>query len=96
MRGVSTPLFRTGQVVATPLALECLRAGGIEPADLISRHVNGDWGDVSATDRQQNDNAVRDGDYPIVSAYELTTGARVFIVTEADRSVTTLLCPDER
>jgi hypothetical protein len=82
-----------GRVVATPGALDLLGKSGGHPFDLLARHATGDWGDLCAFDRRQNQIALRDG-YRILSSYEVSTG-RVWIITEADRSVTTILLPEE-
>jgi hypothetical protein len=60
----------------------------------LLRHVVGDWGEVGAADWRANDRAIRDGDR-ILSAYTLKTGVRIWVITEADRSVTTILLPEE-
>jgi hypothetical protein len=87
-------LFLLGQVVATPGALEALEAAGQDPAELLRRHVTGDWGDVPPEDAQENELSVQQG-FRILSAYTLTTRVKIWIITEADRSATTLLLPDE-
>lgn len=87
-------LFPLGQVVATPGALEALENAGQEPAEFLQRHVSGDWGDVPPEDAQENELSVSQG-FRILSAYPLSTGTKMWIITEADRSVTTLLLPDE-
>ena len=87
---VQLPLRR---VVATPEALKLLGDVGENPFDYITRHAAGDWGELCAFDRRQNEIALRDG-YRVVSSYEMTAG-RVWIITEADRSVTTILLPEE-
>jgi len=84
-----------GKVVATPGAMQTLEAAGVAPEQLLQRHQSGDWGDVDTGDRAANRQAllVRER---LLSAYILpTTGACVWIITEADRSVTTLLLPEE-
>jgi hypothetical protein len=86
--------FPLGSIVATPGALEALADSGEMPAPFLARHAAGDWGEVSAADWRANDDALRDGER-LLSAYTLTTGVRIWIVTEADRSVTTILLPDE-
>jgi hypothetical protein len=91
---VSTPLFELGQVVATPGAFATLESEGINPAELVGRHVTGDWGDLSPSDWAANDQAVKDGER-LLSSYRLSGGAKVWIITEWDRSVTTLLLPSE-
>lgn len=87
-----------GQVVATPGALEALRAAdaGLELAQhLLARHASGDWGDLDQEDREANDRAAALGEERILSAYDLDGGGRIWIITEWDRSVTTLLLPEE-
>ncbi len=86
--------FPLGQLAATPGALEALAASGQAPAQFLARHVTGDWGEVSAGDWRANDHALRDGER-ILSAYTLRTGVRIWIITEADRSATTILLPEE-
>ena len=88
------PLFSLGQVVATPGALRTLEAANQDPAELLSRHIGGDWGDVPDEDRKENDLSVEKG-FRILSAYTLTSGEKVWIITERDRSATTILLPSE-
>ena len=84
-------LFPLGQVVATPGALK--RFTGDELLDCLRRHVRGDWGDLDPNDLQENTEAlVRER--RIFSAYVLSTG-KLWIITEADRSATTFLLPEE-
>jgi hypothetical protein len=82
-----------GRVVATPGALNLLERSGGHPFDYLARHATGDWGDLCAFDRRQNEIALREG-YRIFSSYEVLAG-RVWIITEADRSITTILLPEE-
>jgi hypothetical protein len=82
-----------GRVVATPGALNLLRKSGGLPFDYLARHATGDWGELCAFDRRQNEIALRDG-YRVFSSYDVPTG-RVWIITEADRSITTILLPEE-
>jgi len=86
--------FPLGSLVATPGALKVIEASGQSPADFLDRHVRGDWGDVSAGDARLNNAAVRDGER-ILSAYKTLKGERIWIITEADRSSTCILLPDE-
>ena len=88
------PLFPLGQVVGTPGALEALEQANKGPLDVLSRHVAGDWGDLEEEDRAENDFSVQ-RDLRILSAYTLPTGVKVWVITEADRSATTILLPDE-
>jgi hypothetical protein len=88
------PLFTLGQVVATPGGIKALEDAKLSAWDLLSRHCNGDFGDLDAEDRQSNLDAIQHGDR-ILSAYPLNTGDRVWVITEADRSSTCILRPDE-
>jgi hypothetical protein len=82
-----------GRVVATLGALKLLTEARAYPYDLLARHVAGDWGELCAFDRRQNEIALRDG-YRVLSSYDAPEG-RVWIITEADRSITTILLPEE-
>jgi hypothetical protein len=82
-----------GRVVATPGALKLFIEAGGHPFDYLARHAKGDWGQLCAFDRRQNEIALREG-LRIFSSYDVSAG-RVWIITEADRSVTTILLPDE-
>lgn len=93
-QGKKKALFPLGQVVATPGALEALQDAGQEPGMFLSRHVTGDWGEVPPEDAQENELSVKQG-FRILSAYTLNTSVKIWIITEADRSATTLLLPDE-
>lgn len=85
---------RLGLVVATPGALAALQRDGTEAQRFLERHAVCDWGDLSAEDRAQNDHALRAG-LRLLSAYVLRGGERIWVITEADRSVTTVLLPEE-
>jgi hypothetical protein len=82
-----------GRVVATPAALKLLTETREHPFELLARHATGDWGELCAFDRRQNELALRDG-YRVLSSYETMAG-RVWIITEADRSITTILLPED-
>ncbi len=82
-----------GRVVATPGALQLLRDAGEDPLHLLSRHASGDWGELGGFDRHENELAVREG-LRIFSAYETPSG-RAWVITEADRSSTTVFLPGE-
>lgn len=86
--------FPPGQIVATPGALLALQEAGETPAVLLRRHLVGDWGEVDEHDAQENERSLQDG-CRLLSAYTLSTGTRLWIITEADRSSTTLLLPSE-
>ena len=79
--------------MATPGALKLLIEAGERPFDYLARHATGDWGELCAFDRRQNEIALREG-YRIFSSYDVSA-ERVWIITEADRSVTTILLPEE-
>lgn len=91
---VQSPRFQLGKVVATPGAIEALSAAQTSAWELLSKHVICDFGDVDATDWQSNLDAIKDGER-VLSAYTLKTGERLWAITEADRSSTCLLRPDE-
>lgn len=84
-----------GRVVATPGALDVVREHGLDVLGLVHRHARGDWGDLSPGDALANDLAL-DPACParVLSAYE-TRGGRLWVITEADRSATTVLLPSE-
>lgn len=82
-----------GRVVATPGALNLLMETGEDAFCYLARHATGDWGDLCAFDRRQNEIALRDG-YRVFSSYDIPAG-RIWVITEADRSITTILLPEE-
>jgi len=86
--------FPLGQLVATPGALQALIEAGDSPTSFLQRHVVGDWGELDEEDRQENERSVSSG-CRLLSAYATSTGTRIWIITEADRSATTLLLPEE-
>lgn len=88
------PLFDLGHVTATPGALAALVESGESPLLYLQRHVLGDWRAMDAADQQENQRAVREGCL-ILSAYALRNGRRLWIITEWDRSATTLLLQEE-
>lgn len=88
------PLFELGQLVATPGAIRALEDSGDHPLKFLSRHVTGDWGLVEKEDWEANDMAVQHGGR-ILSVYRTSKGTKLWIITEADRSVTTILLPEE-
>jgi hypothetical protein len=87
------PLFSLGMIVATRGVLAHLDRRAINAQGYLMRHVTGDWGDVPQEDAESNRDAVKYG-ARILSAYDMA-GERVWIITEADRSSTTLLFPSE-
>ncbi|HET8925261.1 MAG TPA: hypothetical protein VFN26_19925 [Candidatus Acidoferrum sp.] len=88
-------LFPLGQIVATPGALAALEKAGQTPLDFLSRHVRGDWGELDEHDRKENELSLKRG-FRLLSSYRVSSGdTKVWVITEADRSVTTLLLPEE-
>jgi len=83
-----------GQVVATPAALDAVSAANDSVLGYLVRHCSGDWGDVDAEDGKANDDATWDGGR-VLSVYKLKSGETIWIITEADRSVTTVLLPSD-
>jgi hypothetical protein len=93
------PRFLPGQVVATPGAIEALRASGQDAHVFLSRHLRGDWGDLDDEDRHLNEMALLDGSR-LLSAYVTSRGERLWVITEAvggdgRRASTCLLLPSE-
>ena len=86
-------LFALGQTVATPGAIAGMEQAAISPVDLLRRHQRGDWGDLDKEDKQSNDQALSHGDR-IFSAYQFDT-VKFWVITEHDRSATTILLPEE-
>jgi len=82
-----------GQVVATPGALKLLEEAGKDPLSYLARHRSGDWGELDPHDRKENELSLRHG-WRLVSRYPVGGGI-VWIITEADRSYTTILLPSE-
>jgi hypothetical protein len=89
-----SPLFSLDQLVATPSALAALKKCGVTPMQLVARNARGDWGNVCSDDAQTNTQALQSG-ARLLSSYTLPDGVRIWIITEADRSSTTLLLPSE-
>ena len=83
-----------GRLLATPGALKALEAANL-PADLyLERHGSADWGDLDEDDKRANDRALEGGGR-LLSAYVLPTGRKLWLITEADRSASTVLLPEE-
>ena len=87
-------LFSLGRVVATPGALEALKESGEMPRLYLDRHVSGDWGELDRQDKLANTRALKAGDR-LLSSYKTARGTKLWVITEADRSSTCLLLPDE-
>lgn len=90
---INSKKFSLGQVVITPGAEAALKGHATSP--FLNRHSEGDWGDVDDEDKKANDAALEAGDERLFSAYLVDGKLTLWIITEADRSVTTILLPDE-
>ena len=92
----AAPLFDLGRVVATPGALGVLAATVTDPVELLERHQGGDWGEVPPEDARENARSLKYG-WRVMSSYPVGEdgGAKVWIITEADRSSTCILLPED-
>lgn len=88
------PRFALGQLVMTTGARAALAEAEQSPGEFLQHHRSGDWGELDEHDRSENELSVREG-FRILSAYRTRRGARLWIITEADRSSTTILLPEE-
>jgi hypothetical protein len=86
--------FSTGRPVATPGTLQALESTGQTPIDFLNRHLSGDWGNLERDDWNENAFSLING-FRLFSAYALSAGTRLWVITEADRSATTFLLPSE-
>jgi hypothetical protein len=91
---ITADKFPLGHVVATPGALEKLEELERHPIEFLSRHAAGDWGDLSQNDARENEFALT-RELRLFSSYKLNAEDKIWIITEADRSATTILLPDE-
>lgn len=83
-----------GRLLATPAAVDAIQSAGASIFALVNRHARGDWGDLPEGDREQNALSVVAG-RRVLSSYPLGGEVKVWVITEADRSTTTLLLPEE-
>ena len=86
--------FPLGRVVATPGALELLSRYGKSPEEYLGRHLSGDWGDLDTHDHRENERALKTG-ARLFSAYAVSPLNTLWVITEADRSSTCLLLPED-
>lgn len=86
--------FSLGRLFITPGALNALKEAKQLPIEFLSRHQAGDWGELSEDDRRENEFSLQHG-YRLLSAYHTSKGEKLWIITEADRSATTILLPSE-
>ncbi|MFZ4535926.1 hypothetical protein [Propionivibrio sp.] len=91
---ITQPKFPPGRIVATPGALAALEEYGCTPLSLLARHLSGDWGSLPVEDARLNEDALKSGDR-LQSSYPIGPDTRIWILTEWDRSVSTLLLPSE-
>ena len=92
--------FPLGRILATPAAREALQAAEQDPLHFLTLHASGAWGDLSREDREANERAIACESDPqwrdrVFSAYTTRLGAKIWLITERDRSVTTVLLPEE-
>lgn len=88
------PLFHPGRLLVTPAAHTALHMQGIPVISVLLRHICGDWGDLCDDDRRQNDLSLEAG-LRLLSSYPLPDTRRIRVITEWDRSATTILLADE-
>ncbi len=86
--------FPLGQTYITPGAEEALMIAGQTGIEFLRRHMSNDWGDLSDEDVRENELSLKEG-FRLLSAYRTAKGQKLWIITEADRSSTTILLPDE-
>lgn len=89
---ISEPKFQMGRLFFTPGVLQ--KVSHIQLESVLSRHQHCDWGDLCKEDKKQNDLALKNGDR-LFSAYRTAQGIKFWVITEADRSATTVLLPEE-
>ena len=87
-------MFPLGRIVATPGALRALERANQSAESFLGRHAVGDWGELDREDVRENEYSVTHG-FRLLSSYTTAAGEKLWIITEADRSSTTLLLPDE-
>jgi hypothetical protein len=84
--------FQAGQMVITPNALRRLHPEDVQSA--LSRHLRGDWGDVTEDDRAENELSLKEG-FRLFSVYHDREGKKFWVITESDRSSTCVLLPED-
>ena len=91
--GTSRPVhFELGRVLITPNAMHSIPAQEVQAA--LARHAAGDWGDIDEHDRRENELTLSEG-LRLMSVYQVKPRMRFWIITEADRSATTVLLPED-
>ncbi len=91
---MGTAKFALGQTVMTSGVAAAFEEAHEQPFGYIRRHSIGDWGELDEHDRQENEFSLT-RNLRLLSAYTLSSGTRIWIITEADRSATTILLPEE-
>jgi hypothetical protein len=86
--------FPVGETYITPEAQEALDIAGETAIQFLRRHISGDWGELSEDDVKENEMSVQEG-FRLLSSYRTVKGQKIWIITEADRSATTILLPSE-
>jgi hypothetical protein len=94
MMAESTSLFQLGRILATPCAITAMEESGQDAGQLLRRHQSGDYGDICQDDWRENELSVAEN-FRIMSVYTLANGLKIWVITEADRSATTVLLPEE-
>ncbi|AXE91060.1 hypothetical protein [Paraburkholderia terricola] len=94
MNSINGPRFPMGRTAITPAAEAALHAAGIHPIRLLARHIHGDWGELPAEDLAANELALLSGKR-LLSSYAIPGGGKVWLITEADRALTTILLPED-
>ena len=100
MNFVKNSKFNLGKIVITPGAISALAKSNQDPKTFLERHQSGDWGDLCEEDKQSNDEALANEGQPekqqrVMSSYKTGAGEVIWIISEHNRSSTTLLLPDE-
>ena len=88
------PLFTLGHLVVTPGALAAIEKSSQQPGDFLTRHVSDDWGEVPPEDSKENEMSLQHG-FRLLSAYHTSAGEKLWVITEAGRSSTCILLPEE-
>ena len=90
----SVTRFTLGQIFITPGAEEALQIAGQTAIEFLRRHMSCDWGELSEDNVHENEFSLKEG-FRFLSAYQTGKGQKLWIITEADRSATTILLPSE-
>ena len=93
-RGNIGAIFALGETFITPGAQEALDIAGQTAIQFLRRHISADWGEISEDDALENELSLRK-DFRLLSSYRTVKGQKIWIITEPDRSATTILLPSE-